>query len=69
MLRPRFCLPSSILLIALVVAGVFKTGLAADTGTSISRKPLPAGVIQTRGVIRNRGGIVPLADGSLLLEL
>lgn len=67
MLRPRFCLPSSILLIALVVAGVFKTGLAADTGTSISRKPLPAGVIQTRGVIRNRGGIVPLADGSLML--
>ena len=54
-------------LFASLAIGVITVGSAAETENSISRKPLPDGVIETKGVISSRGGIVQLKNGSLML--
>ena len=60
------------LLVPLLVVGLTALhlcGLAEgqDDIDSISRKPLPAGVVQTINAVDNRGGIVQLKDGSWML--
>ena len=57
----------SIVLGAFVSASCGNLGLAQEEASSISQQPLPRGILQTVGVISNRGGIVELEDGALML--
>ena len=49
-----------------MTVGVPQASLAQDQVISISQKPLPPGVFQSRGISAN-GGIIQLKDGSLML--
>jgi len=60
-------LPQLITCFSVVTLCVTNLGKAADETSSISCIPLPPGVVQNVNAISNRGGIVELNNGSLML--
>ena len=60
-------LPQLITCFSVVTLCVANLGEAADETSSISCIPLPPGILQNVNAISNRGGIVELNNGSLML--